>query len=89
MSLQHVLGSRIPNALLNVFFKLTYARKGAKKVKAHGLGVHSPEEILEFGKQDLQVLEDTLGDQQFFFGEKPSLVRIITYKRIYGYQILR
>jgi len=43
-------------------------------VKAHGLGVHSAEEVLEFGKQDLRVLEDTLGDKQFFFGDKPSNV---------------
>lgn len=77
LSLQHALGSRIPNAVLNVVFKLTYSRKGAKKVKAHGLGVHSPEEVLEFGKQDLRVLEDTLGDKQFFFGEKPSNVNIL------------
>lgn len=74
LSLQHALGSRIPNAVLNVVFKLTYSRKGAKKVKAHGLGVHSAEEVLEFGKQDLRVLEETLGDKQFFFGDKPSNV---------------
>ncbi len=55
-------------------FKLTYSRKGAKKVKAHGLGVHSPEEVFEFGKQDLKVLEETLGNKDFFFGDKPSNV---------------
>jgi len=67
LNLQHALGSRMPNALLNIVFKLTYSRKGAKKVKAHGLGVHSPEEVLQFGKDDLTVLEETLGDKDFFF----------------------
>ncbi len=76
MNLQHALGSRIPNSILAFFFKLTYSRKGAKKLKAHGLGVHSAEEILEFGKKDLYVLEETLGTKEFFFGDKPSTVRL-------------
>jgi hypothetical protein len=62
--------------VLNLVFKLTYSRKGAKKVKAHGLGVHSAEEVFEFGKQDLSVLEDTIGSKQYFFGDKPSTVSI-------------
>jgi len=82
LSLQHALGSRIPNMFLNVLFKLTYSRKGAKKVKAHGLGVHSAEEVLEFGKQDLRVLEDTLGDKQFFFGDKASNLDIIAFANL-------
>jgi len=58
-------------------FKLTYSRKGAKKVKAHGLGVHSPEEVFEYGQQDLKVLEDTVGTKDYFFGEKPSNVSAV------------
>ncbi|OXA57825.1 failed axon connections [Folsomia candida] len=82
LSLQHALGSRIPNGVLNIVFKLTYSRKGVKKVKAHGLGVHSPEEILELGKQDLKVLEDTLGNKDFFFGDKPSNLDIVTFSNL-------
>jgi len=82
LSLQHALGSRIPNGILNVVFKLTYSRKGAKKVKAHGLGVHSADEVLEFGKQDLRVLEETLGDKQFFFGDKPSNLDIVAFAHL-------
>jgi len=82
VSLQHALGSRIPNAVLNCFFKLTYARKGAKKVKAQGLGVHSAEEILEFGKQDLQVLESTLGKKSFFFGTNPSNLDVVVFAHL-------
>jgi glutathione S-transferase len=82
LSLQHALGSRIPNAVLNVVFKLTYSRKGAKKVKAHGLGVHSAEEVLEFGKQDLRVLEETLGDKKFFFGDEPSNLDIVAFAHL-------
>ena len=34
-----------------------------KKVKAHGLGLHTPEEIEQFGKKDLQALSEMLGDK--------------------------
>lgn len=47
-----------------------------KKAKAHGIGVHSQEEILEFGKNDLGVLSDLLSDRPFFFGDEPTLVSI-------------
>jgi glutathione S-transferase len=82
LSLQHALGSRIPNVLLNVLFKLTYSRKGAKKVKAHGMGMHSAEEVLEFGKQDLQVLEDTIGSKDYFFGDKPSTLDLVAFAHL-------
>jgi len=82
LSLQHALGSKIPNALLNMYFKFSYSRKGAKKVKAHGLGVHSPEEIFEFGKQDLKVLEETIGDKDFFFGDKISNLDVVAFSHL-------
>jgi len=82
LSLQHALGSRIPNPLLNFVFRMTYGRKGGKKVKAHGMGVHSAEEVFEFGKQDLTVLEDTLGDKQFFFGEKPTTLDVVAFAHL-------
>lgn len=50
--------------------------KGLKKVKAQGIGVHKPEEILEFGKQDLKVLSELLADKPFFFGDEPTTVSI-------------
>lgn len=48
-----------------------------KKAKAHGIGVHSQDEIIEFGKNDLRVLSDYLSDRPFFFGDEPTLVRIV------------
>ena len=74
VSLQHQLGTKIPNGILNFFFKFTYGRKGAKKVKAQGMGVHKPEEISEFGRRDLKVLSEQLGDKPFFFGDDPTSV---------------
>lgn len=79
VNLQHALGSRIPNALLNFFFKFHYGRKGSKKVKAQGIGVHTPQEIEEFGKQDLKVLSDLLADKPFFFGDEPTTLDCVAF----------
>lgn len=51
--------------------------QGIKKVKAHGIGVHKPEEILEFGQNDLKVLSDMLADKPFFFGDEPTTVSLL------------
>lgn len=51
--------------------------QGLKKVKAHGIGVHKPEEIAEFGNNDLRVLSDILADKPFFFGDEPTNVAIV------------
>lgn len=41
------------------------------------MGVHSPEEVSQFGCTDLKVLSDTLADKPFFFGDEPTTVSII------------
>lgn len=43
-------------------------------MKAHGIGVHKPEEINEFGQHDLKVLSEMLADKEFFFGDEPTTV---------------
>lgn len=79
VNLQHALGSRLPNAVLNFFFKFQFGRKGCKKVKAQGLGVHKPEEIEEFGRQDLKVLSELLADKPFFFGDEPTTLDCVAF----------
>lgn len=82
VSLQHQLGTKIPNGILNIFFKFTYGRKGAKKVKAQGMGVHKPEEIDEFGRRDLKVLSEQLGDKPFFFGDEPTSLDVVAFANL-------
>lgn len=48
--------------------------QGMKKAKAHGIGLHSQEEIIELGKNDLRALSDLLSDKPFVFGNEPTLV---------------
>lgn len=45
-------------------------------MKAQGMGVHKPEEIIEFGQNDLKVLSDMLADKPFFFGDEPTTVSV-------------
>lgn len=82
VNLQHVLGTRIPNGILNFFFKLTVGRKGAKKVKAQGMGVHTPEEVSQFGCSDLKVLSDMLADKPFFFGDEPTTLDVVAFAHL-------
>ncbi|XP_014247850.1 failed axon connections [Cimex lectularius] len=82
MNLQHFLGSKIPLGVLNFFFKLSYSRKGWKKVKAHGIGVHKPEEIMEFGQNDLKVLSEILADKPFFFGDEPTTLDVVAFANL-------
>lgn len=48
--------------------------QASKKVKAQGIGVHKPDEIIEMGKEDLKALSELLADKPFFFGDEPTLV---------------
>ncbi|XP_015435851.1 PREDICTED: failed axon connections isoform X1 [Dufourea novaeangliae] len=87
MNLQHVLGTRIPNGILNFIFKLTYGRKwdllqSAKRVKAQGMGVHTPEEVSQFGCADLKVLSDMLADKPFFFGDEPTTLDVVAFAHL-------
>lgn len=58
---------------LFIFFSFCRVQ-GMKKVRATGIGVHTPEQITQMGKDDLQVLTDMLGDKTFFFGDEPTTV---------------
>merc|ERR1712154_131783 len=82
LNLQTAIGSKAPASLLNFYFKYTFCRKGLKKVKAHGLGVHTAEEIEQFGKKDLQALSEMLGDKEFFFGDDPAMLDLVVYSHV-------
>ncbi|XP_076183749.1 failed axon connections isoform X2 [Ptiloglossa arizonensis] len=82
VNLQHVVGTRIPNGILNFFFKVTFGRKSAKKVKAQGMGVHTPEEVSQFGCADLKVLSDVLADKPFFFGDETTMLDVVAFAHL-------
>merc|ERR1712203_606640 len=82
LDIQTMIGSNAPPSILNWVFKYMHCRKGMKKVKSQGLGVHSAEEIEQFGKSDLLVLSEMLGDKEFFFGDEPALLDLVVYAHV-------
>jgi glutathione S-transferase len=82
LDLQAMMGTKMPVALLNFAFKHTMLRKGMKKVKAAGFNGYTPEEIETFGKDDLKVLSELLGDKQFFFGDDPNHLDLVTFSQL-------
>lgn len=79
INFQQSLGSKIPNGILSFFFKINYGHRASKIVKAQGIGVHKPDEIVELGKEDLNTLSELLADKPFFFGDEPSLLDIVVF----------
>ncbi|MBX3615971.1 glutathione S-transferase family protein [Nitrosomonas sp.] len=47
-------------------------KKIQRQIYGHGTGRHQPEEIFTLGKQDIDALTVSLGDQPYFFGDKPT-----------------
>merc|ERR1712088_930912 len=82
LNLQTAIGSKAPASILNFYFKYTFCRKGLKKVRANGMGVHTAEEIENFGKKDLQTLSELLGDKEFFFGDEPAMLDLVVFSHV-------
>jgi len=81
MDLQQITEKKWPKPVLEFIFKLKF-RRAAKKVRAHGIGVHKPEEIEEFGHNDLKVLSDLLADKPFFFGDAPTTLDVVAFSNL-------
>merc|ERR1719346_736167 len=82
LDLQSAIGSKAPASLLNFYFKYTFCRKGLKRVRSNGMGVHTAEEIENFGKKDLQTLSEMLGDKEFFFGSEPAMLDLVVFSQV-------
>lgn len=82
LDIQQMMGTKMPNAILNLVFKHTFLRKGVKKIKAAGFSGFSAEEIEQFGKDDLKVLSELLGEKQFFFGDEPQHLDLVAFSQL-------
>ncbi|XP_050688107.1 failed axon connections-like isoform X1 [Eriocheir sinensis] len=81
LNLKHMVQRALPSVIINFLFKRKL-KAAAKKVRAHGIGVHKPEEIEEFGHNDLMVLSDLLGDKPFFFGDSPTSLDVVAFANL-------
>ncbi len=77
-----MMGTKMPASILNFAFKHTFLRKGAKRVKSAGFAGYTPEEMEQFGKDDLKVLSELLGDKQFFFGDDPTKLDLVAFSQL-------
>jgi len=82
LNLQQYTGFKVPNGILNFWFKFQHCRKSLKKAKAAVATGASNEEIDEEGKADLQVLKEMLGEKEFFFGEEPHSLDLVTFAHL-------
>jgi len=54
-------------------------RKVRRQLRAHGIGLHSRDEIYMLGAADLRAVSDWLGGKPFFMGDEPSAVDAAVY----------
>lgn len=81
LDVKRALNSKLPKGILQFFFKMSF-RSNVKKAIGHGLGRHSNEEILQFGKDDLKALSEYLQDKPFFFGDEPHLLDCVAFSHL-------
>jgi len=82
INLQTYLNSRVPLALLKLFFKNNFCKNGIKLVKTNGFADNNTEEIEKLAKDDLKVLAEMLGDKEFFFGSSASLLDLVVFSHL-------
>ena len=63
-------------------FKILFVSQGLKRVRSNGMGVHTAEEIENFGKKDLLTLSEMLGDKEFFFGSEPAMLDLVVFSQV-------
>lgn len=81
MDVKRMLNSKLPKGVLQFFFKLAF-KSNVQQTIGHGLGRHTTEEILEFGKEDLKNLSQYLAEKPFFFGAEPHLLDCVAFAHL-------
>jgi glutathione S-transferase len=72
-----VLGA-IPTPLRKLIAPV--ARRGVlRQLKGHGMGLHSAPEIAQIAQRDIDALAAMLGDQDWFFGDRPTTTDAVVY----------
>jgi len=81
MDIKAATNSVLPKGILNLLFKLGF-KNHLKQTIGHGMGRHTPDEIYDFGRQDLKSLSQLLGDKKYFFGNKPHLLDCVAFANV-------
>jgi glutathione S-transferase len=70
---REALFADVPSLLRRPIFGLVQGTV-KKALHLHGIGRHSPEEILAFGTQDIDAVATLLGDRDYFFGSAATAI---------------
>jgi hypothetical protein len=82
INLHTYLNSKVPLSLLRLFFKNNFCKSGLKLVKSNGFAQNSTEEIEKHAMDDLKVLAEMLGDNDFFFGSSASMLDLVVFSHL-------
>ncbi len=75
--------SAIPSLIRKPLFNMIL-KKIKRDNEGHGIGRHSPAEILNFAKQDFLALSTLLDDKNFMFGERATSIDACVYGALEG-----
>jgi glutathione S-transferase len=70
---REALFADVPGLLRKPVFAMLQGRV-RKTLHLHGIGRHSPEQMLEFGKEDMAAIATLIGDKDWFFGDEPKAI---------------
>jgi glutathione S-transferase len=70
---REALFADIPGLLRKPVFAMLQGRV-RKTLHLHGIGRHSPDQMLEFGKEDMAAVAALLGEKDWFFGDDPKAI---------------
>jgi glutathione S-transferase len=56
-----------------------YRHRINSQIRGHGLGRHTPEEVFQLGKEDIDALAHFLGEKPYFMGDSPTSLDASAY----------
>ena len=73
----------VPKLMRGLIFKMV-RRELFKSLHLQGLGRHTRDELIEFGRQDVEAIATHLGSNDYFFGKKPSSIDASLYGALHN-----
>jgi len=81
LDVKKALNSKLPKGVLEFMFKWGIKRNVSDAI-GHGIGHHSLEEAVEFGKSDLLTLSQFLGSKDYFFGKQIHQLDVVAFAHL-------
>jgi len=76
---EEFMGTKIPFLVRLFLSPSTIRRMYSKRMMAHGIGRHPPEEIIGIGLDDIRSISAYLGTKQFLHGDTPTQVDAVLF----------